>query len=216
LLILGLIAGLIYWLSVKFCCKKKADKVRKPPQYNDVVVQAAKPKVVVDNVPAPITTYSTPVYHELAPVREEQERVLVETRRWSPGREKQVEYHNEVDWARQSRTKFEAQQSHYTGSNVVLHEPTVNYVSGGNVTYERPAQHVSYTTGNVVERVAPTTSYTTGNVIRENVVERAPAHSYTSGNVVRVSHQHGNTASHVVGGERRVIGQTYNPFDAAK
>jgi hypothetical protein len=104
------------------------------------MVQGGKPTVVVDNAPAPIVTYSQPVYHEMAPVREEQERVLVETRRWSPGREKQIEYHNEIDWARQSRTKFEAQQSNYTGANVVLHEPTVNYVTGGNVTYERPTQ----------------------------------------------------------------------------
>jgi hypothetical protein len=214
LVVLGALGALIWWLATKFCCKKKVKKTVNPPptvENHNVNVQAAKPRqeprVVVDYQPMTVS-YSQPVYHEMSPVREEHERVLVETRRWSPGREMQVEYHNDVDWARQSRTKFEAQQVHEGRSNVVIHDPTPNYVPAGNTVYERPV-HTSYTTGNVVERPAHT-SYTTGHV-----AERPVATSYTNGNVVRVSHQGHPTGSYTTGERRVVAADKYNPFNAS-
>jgi len=101
LFLIGLLIGVLC-----YCCSKKKEKViEQEPlvvRKQNVFVQKAKPVEHHYVHQEPVVYYQSHDHHE----SREGERVLVETRTYSPDREAKVQYHDHQDWARYSQANW--------------------------------------------------------------------------------------------------------------
>jgi len=101
LFLIGLLIGVLC-----YCCSKKKEKViEQEPlvvRKQNVFVQKAKPVEHHYVHQEPVVYYQSHDHQE----SREGERVLVETRTYSPDREAKVQYHDHQDWARYSQANW--------------------------------------------------------------------------------------------------------------
>lgn len=206
---------------MKSCCgccfplpKEDVTVPGKKPSRGEVDVRQHKPPTKGGD---PVVHYGeSRVVNEYSNVDNSRGRVLVETRSYSPGRDGQrenlhVDYHQDVDWARESRAKWETD---HPGSQVVD-----NYRTGQNVVYGSSypqAQHVvSHVGGTTVpsQGVVYSQAQPSQAIVRTGGSHRGESRVIQGGSRVV---QGGTTSQVVTSGSRVVAGNQYNPFNSGR
>merc|ERR1719237_414720 len=212
----------------KSCCedpnKKKVvqDDYHYQQERIPINVQQNKPSNYVERPPVHYETGRTSVVYQEPRVHEYQsgpqtqvsgQRVLVETRTFSPGRENdaKVTYHKDVDWGKESRVQWQSEHPGYK-EDVVIHKAsphqqssygTTSYRQAGYNPYQEQGvtvsttqgapRQVSVSGGGATRQYAGNTTGYSSNTGGVELVRTTGGNNYASGNTYTTG---GNTTSY--------------------